>query len=54
MLAAFARDFLGPKPRQPCLPPQLFGFRFMAGSFEYLAAQHHRHRDIAHFRDAEP
>ncbi len=26
----------------------------MAGGGEYLTAQHHRHRDIANFGDAEP
>ena len=54
MLAAFACDLLGPQAGQPRFAPQLFGFRLMAGSLEHLAAQHHRHGDIADFRDAEP
>jgi hypothetical protein len=54
MLAPFPGNLLRPQSGQPCLLPQLFGLRPMAGGDENFAAQHHRHGDVAHLGDAEP
>ncbi len=54
MLAALAGDLLGPQPREPRLAPQILGLGLMTGGVVYLAAQHHRGRNVAHLGDSEP